>query len=67
MATIKIDSQRCKGCLLCVAVCTQRLLVADTKLNRRGVHPVVCKDEASCVACGMCVLVCPDCGIEVQK
>ncbi|MHC4580561.1 MAG: 4Fe-4S binding protein, partial [Planctomycetota bacterium] len=33
---IKIDTERCKGCGLCVAVCPKGIIVICAKSNRHG-------------------------------
>lgn len=67
MAKIKIDREKCKGCLLCISVCPKKFIEADDKLNRRGIRPVKFKKGAKCVGCGFCALICPDCCIEVLR
>ncbi len=67
MGKIRIDRERCKGCLLCVAFCPKATLEPDTGLNRRGVTPVRRKQTGECLGCGLCAIICPDCCIEVFK
>jgi len=78
MAKINIDSDKCKGCLLCVSFCPKGLIVMDKKLNQRGVKPVrfsrksgippkAGKEDNECLGCAMCAIICPDCCIEVYK
>jgi len=75
MAKIKIDSDKCKGCLLCISFCPKGLIAIDKKLNQRGVKPVkfsclppeAGKENTECLGCAMCAIICPDCCIEVYK
>ncbi|MBP7216112.1 MAG: 4Fe-4S dicluster domain-containing protein [Candidatus Omnitrophica bacterium] len=67
MAKIRIQRDKCKGCLLCVSVCPRGALVLETTLNRRGIKPVKHKQGAGCSGCALCALMCPDCCIEVYK
>ena len=67
MPKIKIDIEKCKGCLLCVSVCPKSLIAASGKLNKRGLKPVVFKDNGDCIGCAMCAVICPECCIEVWK
>ena len=67
MPKIKINREKCKGCLLCVSVCPKGSIKADDKLNRKGVKPVKFAEGASCIGCAMCAVICPDCCIEVFK
>jgi 2-oxoglutarate ferredoxin oxidoreductase subunit delta len=67
MAKITIQKEKCKGCLLCISACPKKLISQDTRLNRRGVKPVVFKDGSGCLGCSFCAIICPDCCIEVYK
>lgn len=67
MAKIKINKDKCKGCLLCVSFCPKKSISVDEKLNRLGVKPVRFVEDAGCAGCAMCVIMCPDCCIEVYK
>ncbi|TRZ95577.1 ferredoxin family protein [bacterium] len=67
MPKININSQECKGCLLCVSVCPRGLITADVKLNKKGLRPVRIKKEGECLGCAVCAIICPDVCIEVYK
>jgi len=67
MAKIKINIEKCKGCLLCVSVCPKGLIKKNNKINKRGVNAVAFHGATECLGCIMCALVCPDCCIEVYK
>jgi 2-oxoglutarate ferredoxin oxidoreductase subunit delta len=67
MAKVTIDTEKCKGCFLCVGVCPKALIKADEKLNKKGVNPVKFTGKDECIACCFCAMVCPDCCIEVYK
>ncbi|MDD2751674.1 MAG: 4Fe-4S binding protein [Candidatus Omnitrophica bacterium] len=67
MAKIKINREKCKGCLLCISFCQKGAIIVDPALNKRGVKPVKFKENSQCLGCTMCALVCPDCCIEVYK
>ena len=63
-----IDTEKCKGCSLCVATCPKHLLKIDTSaLNRKGYNPAVLTDEGACIHCAMCATMCPDCIITVVE
>jgi len=63
---IAIDTERCKGCGLCVAVCPKGSIVICDKSNKKGYFPArQAKDE--CTGCALCALMCPDVAIEVYR
>jgi 2-oxoglutarate ferredoxin oxidoreductase subunit delta len=58
---LRIASERCKGCELCVAACPPGVLALDpTIVNPLGYHPVRLIDAAACTSCARCAKVCPD-------
>ena len=67
MPRIKVDTEKCKGCLLCVSFCPKGFIVVDKGMNRRGVKPARFKENSECLGCAMCAIICPDCCIEVYK
>ena len=62
-----IDSELCKGCLLCLRACPVKVLEADSELNSSGCHPSKAVQVEKCIACGNCYEVCPDVCIEVYE
>ena len=67
MAKIKIDKDKCKGCMLCVSVCPNKLIIRSNSLNKKGVRAVEIKDADKCTGCAMCAIMCPDACIEVYR
>ncbi len=63
---LKIDKERCKGCLFCVSMCPRRALEMSTEVNDKGLQYVILKCPDKCNGCGMCALVCPDTAIEIE-
>ncbi|MHC4430233.1 MAG: 4Fe-4S dicluster domain-containing protein [Planctomycetota bacterium] len=63
---IKIDTERCKGCGLCVAVCPKGIIVICAKSNRHGYFPAG-TDNRNCTGCAACAVICPDAVIEVRR
>jgi len=61
---IIIDTQRCKGCGLCVAVCPKDNIVISKQSNNMGYFPANAKDTG-CTGCTMCALICPEAAIKV--
>lgn len=67
MAKIKIDQEKCKGCLLCLGACPKGLLKKSKKLNSKGLNFVEFTFSPECAGCALCAVICPECCIEVYK
>ena len=68
MAKLTFQTDRCKGCGLCVTACPKGLIViAKDKINLKGHHPAEITDQEKCVGCAFCATMCPDCIIEVER
>lgn len=68
MPKLTINSEKCKGCLLCASVCPKKILARSTEsLNKKGYYPVTIIDQEKCIGCAMCATMCPDCVITVEK
>lgn len=65
MARVIIDSQRCKACHLCIAVCPKNILEPSKTLNARGVFACCTHDAEACIGCLQCTAMCPDAAITV--
>ncbi|MCX7704831.1 MAG: 4Fe-4S binding protein [bacterium] len=63
--SIKIAKNRCKGCGLCVEVCTQNTLKMSTLFNKIGYHFVEASTNSDCRGCKKCTIICPDAAIEI--
>ena len=72
MAKIKgaivVDTERCKGCNLCVVAWPLHVIALNAKqVNKKGytfAHQVL---EDTCNGCASCATVCPDGCITVYK
>ncbi|MBW2268110.1 MAG: 4Fe-4S dicluster domain-containing protein [Deltaproteobacteria bacterium] len=63
--TLRIDTERCKGCELCIPACRPGVLTMSTSLNGRGfAYPEL---VPGCTGCSACLLVCPDFCFEVFR
>ena len=66
--TIVVNTERCKGCSLCVVACPFDLIaLAPGKVNRRGYPYVEQADTERCTGCTSCAIVCPDGCITVYR
>lgn len=63
---IYIDSDLCKGCLLCVNTCNAHVFTVSKEANKKGVFLPNPTNESACLNCGECELVCPDQAILVD-
>ncbi len=65
---VTVNTDRCKGCNLCVVACpTKVLLLQPKEVNNRGYHFAYMAEPEKCIGCASCTLVCPDACIEVYK
>ncbi len=62
---IRIDENRCKGCLICIEACKHTEIRTSDRINKHGYNVVEFCNAGRCTACTLCAIVCPDCAIEV--
>jgi 2-oxoglutarate ferredoxin oxidoreductase subunit delta len=63
---IIIDTERCKGCGLCVVVCPKKTIVVSGTSNSIGYFPAKANNN-DCTGCGACAIICPEAIIEVLR
>lgn len=64
---IIIDSERCKGCYLCIDACSKNCIERSGRPNAAGNYPAQFLADSECLACALCALVCPDVAIKVLR
>ncbi|MDR0794724.1 MAG: 4Fe-4S binding protein [Tannerella sp.] len=68
IGTVVINTERCKGCNLCVISCPSDVLELHSRdVNNKGYHFVVLKNPNQCIGCANCGVVCPDGCLTVYK
>jgi 2-oxoglutarate ferredoxin oxidoreductase subunit delta len=63
---IIINTERCKGCGLCVAVCPKGNIITSKKSNKSGYFPAESSND-ECTGCALCAIICPEVVIEVFR
>lgn len=64
---IEVNTDRCKGCALCVIACPQGVIELAKKVNVHGYPFVEAVNEEACTGCASCGTVCPDGCITVYR
>ena len=64
---VEVDTERCKGCVLCISVCPAKVLEMAPQINKAGYHFAKVDKVRKCIGCIQCCIICPDAAIEVSK
>ena len=67
MLEVRVLTEYCKGCRLCVAACPVEALEVSDELSALAVYPPRQKADVQCTGCLSCVLMCPDAAIEIVE
>lgn len=63
---IVVDTERCKGCEICVGVCPETVIAMSKPVNGKGYHYAEPIND-NCTGCTNCAVVCPDGVITVYR
>ena len=64
---IVVNTERCKGCDLCVVACPTEVLALSIDANTKGYNFSFMEKEDNCTGCAACANVCPDACITVYR
>ena len=64
---IVVNTDRCKGCVLCVSACPHGVIALANRVNMRGYPYVEPAQMDKCTGCTSCAVVCPDGCITVYR
>ncbi|MEF9986312.1 MAG: 4Fe-4S binding protein [Bacteroidales bacterium] len=64
---IVVDTERCKGCGVCIANCPTQTISLSKEVNRKGYNFAFMANPDNCTGCTNCATVCPDAVITVYR
>jgi 2-oxoglutarate ferredoxin oxidoreductase subunit delta len=64
---VVVNTERCKGCDLCVVACPYYVLALSKDANSKGLNFSYMSTPDNCIGCMACATVCPDACITVYK
>lgn len=64
---IVVDTERCKGCEVCIPACPTNVIQLAKEVNGKGYHYAYMENPDACIGCANCAIVCPDGVITVYK
>ncbi|NOX48164.1 MAG: ferredoxin family protein [Chlorobi bacterium] len=63
---IVVDTEKCKGCEVCIDACPTHTIAMSEDVNGKGYHYMQNIYDA-CTGCTNCAIVCPDGVITVYR
>ena len=64
---IVVDTEKCKGCEVCIVACPFAVIELSKGVNGKGYHPAYMEKPDLCTGCTNCAVVCPDGVISVYR
>ena len=64
---IVVDTEKCKGCEVCIPVCPEDVIGMTKEVNRKGYHYAYMKNPEACTGCTNGGIVWPDRAISVYR
>ena len=61
-----LNEDYCKGCQICIEVCPEDAIRAQTEINAKGYYLPEADNMALCIGCKLCEIVCPDFAIGIE-
>lgn len=65
--TIVVDTEKCKGCNVCVVNCSFGVIALAHEVNSKGYNYLHMVEPDKCTGCASCATVCPDSVITVYR
>lgn len=62
-----IDSELCKSCKICMAICPKGVFDITHNVNKKGYNYIKAIAESKCVGCKQCENSCPDFAIHIER
>ena len=64
---IVVDTERCKGCSVCLVNCPTKTIALAKEGNSKGYNFAYMAAPENCTGCTNCAVVCPDTVITVYR
>lgn len=64
---IVVETEKCKGCEVCVPACPTEVIGIAKEVNGKGYHFAFMTNAEACTGCSNCAIVCPDGVISVFR
>ena len=64
---IVVDTERCKGCSVCLVNCPTKTIALAKEVNSKGYNFAYMAAPENCTGCTNCAVVCPDTVITVYS